>query len=184
MKWCLNPIPQLATQWMAIHTKAHFNIYPLPLQYVSIASSTIAIIISIVNWVARNRREQWIHTEYPSAASLLPIWCLLLTNVFSGTASFQSVFSFDVHPFLFLFVIAAYPVSTLFTLFIIVTRCRSACCMSRCWKISRTATHFCVSSVVPGCCLYLLATYDARSYYESLDITDKFNHSLLVFIIF
>ena len=160
-----------------------------PLQYLSIASSTITIVISIVNWVAKNRRAHWIHAESPSAASLLPISFLVLTNIFSGTVSFRLFFFQDgpednvyiiIKLFALLFI---HPVSTIFTLLIIVMPCRSACCVSRCWKISRTVIHFCLSSVVPVNSFYLLATATDDAKISRRNLSYHINYYMFCFII-
>ena len=104
----LESIPQLATQWCAVHSKGyhalrnHTSSTQKPgededetkpvmgaLQIISITTSTITIVFSVIRFIARNPHVRWIFPGSPPAASLLPLSCLTLSSVLSGTVSFR-----------------------------------------------------------------------------------------------
>ena len=203
----LESVPQLATQWTAIYLEEvnkNFGVVS-PLQYISITSSTITIVLSIVSWVARNRRKQWIHPEYPPAASLLPLACLALAAILSGTVSFKllhliwfpSTIMDDIGSSrmdaLFrkcLYIVL--PFSTIFTIFVIIMPCKSNY-NGRCWKATLTLVHICLSSILPTICFYLLASCFSEYEFKGDHVCAAVNiqnvgelvgYSLFVFIMF
>ena len=155
----MESLPQMATQWAAVYLKkSHSSFFSSDgfsmsaLQCLSISTSTLTIIFSIVSYISRNRRHQWIRPGFPPAASLLPLGCLTLAAVLSGTIPFGMQNSFEElgvtymgywenGGVVFFCILCLNSGSALLTIFTILTACRSACCKSRCCKVIRTLVH-------------------------------------------
>ena len=164
----LESVPQLATQWAAVHSKGYnaleWKNSPVgmeALQVLSITTSTITIIFSIVRYIARNRRLQWIRPGFPLWASLLPVSCLTLFAVLSGSITFRLLMVYmgpsDDHKVIIgaVFINSG---SMLFTIFTLLISHRIPI-----WKnqIFRTAVHILLSGFLPATIIYYFLTdYD------------------------
>ena len=164
----LESAPQLMTQWAFVMFQQAYsdltNFSVSPLQQLSITTSTIAIVFSIISYITQNRRVQWIYPGFPPAASLLPMGCLTLSAVLSGSVSLRlivdvSSIMLSEGPFFdltFCTLIINF-FSMLFTIFFIIMS-HSACYNRLSIKITRTAIQMCLSGILPACLIYNLAT--------------------------
>ena len=176
LKMCevaLESVPQLATQWAAVFA-AEVQLPPedglsmSALQCVSISTSTITIVFALMRYISQNRRKQWIHPGFPPAASLLPLGCLTLAAILSGTISF-GLLLITTGPYLRVaggvlsLSIFLNLGSMFFTIFAILMPCQSACCNGRCCNdqccnVIYTLVHLCLSSILLTVIIYTLAT--------------------------
>jgi hypothetical protein len=94
----LESVPQLATQWVAVLVKVHeasgatgidITSVVSPVQAASIATSTVAVVISTVFWIRPCRRPQFISSKHHEAASLVPLTLWLTTAIASGTTGLR-----------------------------------------------------------------------------------------------
>ena len=194
----MESFPQLATQWAAVSLTAVTALVDRSpfggmsaVQCTSITTSTLAIVFSIVSYIAQNRRKQWIRPGYLPLASLLPLGCLTLSSILSATVSFRfglvaSYGSIDCIAsetrFPCIFVLnCLYLTSTLFTIILLLMPCICACCNTRCCKITRTLIHLCLSGVLPATIICVLA-YDHSCMLEIINTYDI--PRLFVFIMF
>ena len=198
LKMCevaLESAPQLATQWGAVYAEQYNarkgNVNISPLQCLSISTSTITIVFSIVSYIGKSRRRQWIHPRLPPAASLLPLGCITLVAVLSGTISFRLIVLADsgsgitVRRPEFWFAVLLNTGSMFFTIFAIVMPCHGACCNGRNCQIIRTLIHCCLGGFLPAVIIYTLATDYAYldSKIDAYKIDDLFVFIMICLII-
>ena len=131
------------------------------LQVLSITTSTITIIFSIVRYIARDRRVEWIRPGFPLWASLLPICCLTLFAVLSGSITFRLFMLYmggSMAHKVIIGVVFINAGSMLFTLFTLLISHRIPI-----WKnqIFRCAIHILLSGFLPATIIYYFVTdYD------------------------
>ena len=154
----LESFPQLMTQWLFLTTqisllKPEFVGMSF-LQSLSVLTSTLAIIQSMVQFVAISRRQQFISRRYPSAASLLPLFLFFLSGVGAATTQFRwplvggsglLFWILNVANFIFIVIILIMP------------------CLSRlCWRVFRTICHFSVSFTAIGCVITTIVCFNVE----------------------
>ena len=82
----LESVPQLVTQWAAIAvliSMDHFD--GAKLQFVSIATSTLAIVAAELKFVSIKRKRIFVSLDHPAIASLAPLGFVLLLALLIGT---------------------------------------------------------------------------------------------------
>ena len=154
----LESAPQLATQWFIVFQQNQFfpSYKMTPIQCISVITSSLAIIISLIQFVAASRRQQFVSRRYPPAASLLPLSLFLFSEVGAATTQFRWDLYIDV--FLYAgFVFWALNLSS-FLLTIIIM---SLPCQSRVgWRIFRTMIHIIATGSAVGLVIYNLIAVD------------------------
>ena len=148
-------LPQLITQQVVVrleitYKKMDVNTTRFLLQCLSIASSSITIVIGVVKFIVHHRRSYWILPGYPAAASVLALFSLTLAALLSGSFFLPSLISMS------------------FTIWGISQPCNSKCyrgCCCRC-------LHTCVFALLVGTAAFFGVSLIYLGVYSKYDLVN------------
>jgi hypothetical protein len=138
-------LPQLCTQWgiilfMVLDSKNRSSAGLLPLQTLSITTSTITLVLSTVYRISLTRPKQFISAHYPVSASLAPLCLFLLSGVATGTTQIRYlggiVMVSDSLTAISISYFVLNLVAMVFDIFILNVTCHNLA-----WRICRTAVR-------------------------------------------
>jgi hypothetical protein len=172
----LESLPQLGTQWSAASNMVSYSngkIGMTPIQSISIATSTVTIIISVMSRISLARQKEFISSRYPAWASLAPMFLFLLVGVTAGSTQLRFGMAIDRPDPDFDAMMLSYFVlnvaATLFALLVAAIPCRNLC-----WRISRTVIHFMLTAGAVTCIIFDIVT-DWAPLHSNLEGTKAFH---------
>ena len=174
----LESAPQLATQWILLTFSLQRN-SALPL--ISVTTSTFTITLAMINFVAQNRREEWIKPGYPAAASLTPIGLVVISALAVATMQLFAISNVTYIP------IVMNIAASILTIFVIYMPCGSRCLLQQtCWRVIHTLIHFLLTGGSLACYVrvYVLSYTDESFWYYNYGVFDAKFDLLFLFTMF